>query len=486
MSFAMARWPSLFLVSLAAFSITSASSLAVRAAPEATGPTTGQVPQNAPEKAAEKTLAPVQAPLKSIMVRTGEHPTFERVVFDAPRGMTYKISREASSVTIRFSTPAKAVLPRSQLTKIKNLRVVSSIEEPLAVAFTVSPRAMLKDFMSEASVVIDVSGEAAPNVPVPAAAAPAEKIAEKVGDTATKQPEIKGAEVKTLETKPAETKPVETAQAGSPTPTPPTAEPSEKAEDEAPDMSEAFIAAATGEFPSLPQGDTTAPAPAAAPVAAVEEKIETPKAPLLNWPPAATPAMDEKTATAIQAIAGEQPPKPVAILDPKIPVGAAIFARAGYVTILFDRKLAGDSLITSPAPRVKMEPLELYKNTGFRIAIPDNISVRATRKDTAWEIYLVRAKETAPLSTEFISQPNFALGARLLLPSASPPEPVVVRDPVAGDDLIVVPLRETGAFTVKRRLSDFLVVPAAQGLVIKPWHEKVTARIVPDGIEISA
>ncbi|MFA6279372.1 MAG: hypothetical protein WC612_01085 [Bdellovibrionales bacterium] len=420
-----------------------------------------------PLGAAEKT-AQASAGGASIVLRTGQHPLFDRVVFDAPVGMGYKIERAGERVVVRFSKAAKAVLPPSKLDRAKGFQVLAGGDGSalLAVSFSIAAQATLKDFISDRSIVIDVTGPQARVVALPSPDLPPPPV--------QKQPPA------------VEASPPATAAVAAATP----AVQETVKEEEPPPQEEAK----KQDLPPEPvEGEKALPesldpVPAPAPLETVEAKQAepAPSQPALNWPLASETRLDAKTENEIRTITQEHPPQPVAVFDPKIEVGTAIFARAGYVNIIFDRKLVGDALLTSPPPRVKLEPIALQRQTGFRIAVPDQVSVRATRKGTAWEIYLVPQGETALLSTEFLSQPNFALGARLLLPSANPPEPVMLRDPVVGDDLIVIPFKETGAFTLKRRLSDFLVIPAVQGLVIKPWHEKVTARIVPDGIEISA
>ncbi len=64
-------------------------------------------------------------------------------------------------------------------------------------------------------------------------------------------------------------------------------------------------------------------------------------------------------------------------------------------------------------------------------------------------------------------------------------EPVRFTDPVVGDDLILVPLTQNQAFSAARTMADFWIIPAVQGLVIKPLTEKMIVRPVTDGIEIT-
>jgi len=449
--------------------------------------------------AAEATNAGSNLPV--ITLRTGEHDAFDRVVFDAPKGMTYRVERSENKITIRFSAAAKIALGSPKLARATGFDVVSGGDgqSPLAVRFAIAPKATTKDFMSGVSVVVDVMG---PQAPVAEQQSPAKAVTESVPVKETKDSPLITPTPRAPEAKPdlkAEVKPEAKAEhkeeqkPAAPPASVPAASPvpnaSAMAPAKTPPAPAAQLPQTLPDVPSAPQTatpvSTIAPPPKSAPVQPVRTtEASPPPAPRVFVPPKLV--MDPKVIEQIRTILAEPVPAPVAILDPKIQIGTAIFTRGGYATILFDRKLAGDSLISSPPPRVKLEPLDLPYNTGFRIALPAGVSVNATRRETAWEIYLVKAGGEVALSTEFIPQPEFALGSRLLVATGSPPAPFYYPDPVVGDDLIVLPLRETGAFTIRRRLSDFQVVPAAQGLVIKPQHERVVARIVPDGVEITA
>ena len=125
------------------------------------------------------------------------------------------------------------------------------------------------------------------------------------------------------------------------------------------------------------------------------------------------------------------------------PIRAAIWQRANYGMIVFDRKLTlGVDALTwrdsQPAPKVNLEPLGLAKFTGFRFAMPDQAELRATRENNVWKIYLTTQQPEVPVSTALVAQPDFALGARFLLPLPDAPEPIHLTDPVVGDDLILV------------------------------------------------
>lgn len=391
------------------------------------------VPAAAPAFAETK-----EAPLPSVVLRTGEHAAYDRIVFDAPAGMSHSLEREGEQVKVAFSAPARFVLKQPSLKRAKSFRILSGADgkTSLSIGFSVSKDAKIESFKNERSFVFDVKG--------PAFEAP----------PAASRPEKGGQE----ETAPATTEKKPAAK-----------------EEKQPVVPEKRVEAAI------------APAPQAAPLEKVEPAPVTAEPALQSsWPPRIQNPMPADMISAIRSIADEVEAKPVVVLDPGIVVGAAIYERAGYVTILFDRMLTPDAFAGLKQARVPLEPFALQRHAGFRIRVPDHISVRATREGTAWKIFLVNDFEKALLSSELIAQPDFALGGRLLLPTPNPPESVMMVDPVVGDELLVVPLQETGAFSVKRRLTEFQIVPSVQGLVIKPWHDRVTARVVPDGIEITS
>lgn len=430
--------------------------------------------------------APLSVPLPALVMRTGEHPSFDRVVFDGPMGMGYKLSREGDRVTLAFSKAAKVVFARDILPRAQHFHITQGADggSPLVVQFSVAPKATLKDFMSGTSIVVDVFGGVVPA----STQEPARAVKEQKESEGQKKEQNTVAEAQKEAASPSQISPTPLPPKGAEPPVkvaPPVPSPVKAAsEAPAPALAPAEPVSSPAAAPSFPP-DTVAPTPQAAPVHPIDTAVT-------NLPSEPQPfvapviQIDPKVLTKIHEILAETDPRPVAVFDPKVQVGAAIFVRGGYVTILFDRKLTGDSLLLSPPPRLELEPLVLPRNTGFRIAVPEGVGVRSTRKGTAWEVYLTTASTPPALSTGFIAQPEFALGARLLVSTPDPPPPVFFPDPVVGDDLIVLPLREPGAFSIGRQLADFNVIPAAQGLVIKPWHNRVVARVVPDGVEITA
>ena len=204
--------------------------------------------------------------------------------------------------------------------------------------------------------------------------------------------------------------------------------------------------------------------------------------------PAPTPSPEHTPKAADFGVILTNAPTLVAALDPHTPTRAAIYLRANVGYVVFDKKLtlSPTALENGVPAQIDLQAFDLAKNSGYRFKVPSNAALRATLDGTAWKIYLSKKQQEIPVTTSLVAQPDFALGARFLLPLPDGPEPIHIVDPIVGDDLILVPLAQSEAFNVERRMSDFSILPAAQGLVIKPLTDKLIVRTVSDGIEITA
>ncbi|MFY9288628.1 MAG: hypothetical protein WAO98_09030, partial [Alphaproteobacteria bacterium] len=402
----------------------------------------------------------------TLTARAGVHPDFDRVVFDLPRAIKYSVVRNGENVTVSFAVPAQTKFGNdfSKLNRARGFSTGVDKDGNLTVSFRVDPNAKLKDFISEKSVVIDVQGSAA-------------------SITETKAPEVKAPEVKAADTKPDDVKKADVKPAtAEPAPPPPKATEAKAPEKPA-------VAPPAPLTPAAPDMKAAEPA-LAAPVIAPPAQAELPTKPE-PLPPAAsnikTGLVTAPTRNAPQLDLGDTPLL-IATLDPRTPIRAAVYMRGGVGYIIFDRKLTlalNDLTAGQQAPRVTLEPMDLPNASGFHFALPSNVGLRATRNGTAWQMYVSKQEPDVPVSTLLVAQPDFALGARFLLPVPDAPEPVRLTDPIVGDDLIVIPLEQTQAFSVFRKMADFTILPAAQGLVIKPLTDKITVRTVTDGIEIT-
>lgn len=395
-------------------------------------------------------VAEVAPAVPAVTVRAGEHPDFDRVVFDWPRDVTFSVKQEGTKTSVTFDAAASFRFTRDVTQRLSRARGFdqSNNDGRVTVSFLTSPGASVKAFASGTSVVLDITGKAAaettaPSTPAPPAAKEAPRTIDK--------PQPPAAPVVT--------------------PPPPVA----KAAPAQPEPQQ--------EIKPTP---VASPPTAIAPTAAALQPVETPP------PPAALQTAATRAAQIVKApppdIDLSGGPVLVASFDPHMLLRAAIYQRAGYGYIVFENKLTlpADALTGDAPVKVKFTPLDLPKNSGFSFAMPAYAEIRATLDGTSWKIYLAKAQATPPVSSTLVPQPDFPLGARLLLPAPDSPEPVRLTDPVVGDELIVVPLSQSLAFNIERRMADLTVIPAAQGLVLKPLADRLLVRTISDGVEITA
>ncbi|MGE3622563.1 MAG: hypothetical protein AB7H77_01635 [Bdellovibrionales bacterium] len=401
-------------------------------------------------------------PPTKIMVRAGVHGDFERIVFDWPRKVTYSIRRTGARVTIEFSASAQANtddVTSARLARIRGFSATRGKNGHLLVSFAVDPQAGIKDFLSGTSIVIDIRSGSAAVTPAKKPILPQQPPSIVSPPQADQAPEAHISPPATA---------IDLVQ--------PTSSSTEPALVAQPVLDDKKVA----EQPPIPSasGDVTPPELPAEPD---KSKIEEPS---ITPPPPTAPAADKTPVPEIGTAS-----QLVVTLDPHVSAKTVVFQRAGYAYIVFDRKFTFDlPALTAghPPPLVDLQPLDLPKASGWRFPVPMDAEIRAMRSQTAWRIFLSKQHLEIPVSTALVAQPDFALGARYLLPLADAPTPVFFNDPVVGDHLILVPLGKAEAFSVLRRMADFRILPAAQGLVIQPLNDKLVVRDVSDGIEITA
>jgi hypothetical protein len=481
-------------------------------APEPATPATGAPQPAAPvvppaSVEAQKTVTPEPPPVAtpvqavsapnagsaraSVALRVGQHEGYDRIVFDWPRGVGYRVTREGGHVSIYFNASGAVNLtPSAKLTRGRKFSSSTDADGHLIVSFDIDAKATLKDFFSGPSIAVDISGASLAETPAAPVAASVKAKAKPKLEAATAAPVTAAPALSVGTSKPQSAAPV------APASSPPAAAPEPAAQApsvvaSAPAAQAVKLAAPIITPPSLivgtskPQAVAPVTPPAAQAVVATAAPAAAPPSPA---PATAAVAAPVKPVKVVPSLNIGTTPLLIVSLDPHTPLRAAIWARGGSGYIVFDRKLtlSAEALGAGlPAPLVALQELDVAKASGFRFPIPDNVEIHAMRDGTQWKIYLNRQQPDVPVSSTLVAQPDFALGARFLLPLPDVPEPVRMTDPVVGDDLIVIPLNQTQAFSVMRRMADFQIWPAAQGMVIKPIRDKLLVRSVSDGIEIT-
>ncbi len=358
----------------------------------------------------------------TLNVRAGVHDNFDRLVFDWPQSVAYTLQKDGGRVTVTFDSTAQTAWQTVMLAHVQ--RATGFVSSADAAGHLI-----VNFYVNPTANIKDfVSGHSV--------------VIDITGNLVGNIPE---------------TTTLERAQD-------PQKQTQATPETTAPEKQELPVAAP-------PTNTATAPTPKAAPFESVK---------IVAQEVAQKPMTFPDLTDAPTFIAG---------LDPHVAMRAVAYQRGGYAYIVFERKLSLDlAAITTgqAAPRVTLERLDLPEASGYRFAIPDKTEIRVSRDNTAWQIFANHQQPNVPVSASLIAQPDFALGARYILPLPDAPEPIRLTDPVIGDNLILVPLEQTQAFSVVRHMAEFQILPAAQGLVLRPMVPQLLVRHVTDGVEITS
>lgn len=416
-------------------------------------------------------VAPAMATTPSppgLAVRAGVHDDFERIVFDWPTAPTLVLRQNGENVILHFS--ARAQLDLAQIAKRKLTAVVQAVQIPdpaqAIVHLVLRPQWVASTQTVDGRVIVDFrpgiapkkdagvappiqnavliaaetapSQPAAPVSPVPPAPAAADMQALPEKDKPqTGSPEDTNAVSQALSPKPEET--------GAPT--------IKSDEDEK-------IKAEARE--KLLQGEDATIRSSAVPVAG----------------DASYSAPD------IASYANET--TPLLVLDPGLVTGVAAYRRADFVYIVFDKKLteAARTMQRGLTP-VKLEEVDAIGGSAYRFYLPQDVSLRVARENSLWLFFIAPKARSAPISMSISPQPDYALGARLLVPMGKPGDTVRLYDPQVGDQLLVVPLSDSGqAVRQSYTYADMQFLPAEQGLVVRPRVDGIEIKRQTGGLEI--
>lgn len=246
--------------------------------------------------------------------------------------------------------------------------------------------------------------------------------------------------------------------------------------------------------PLAPALGTSEPLPttaAAKPEPAPSLPVVTP--PVLPGLPPAPAAPPSPTAPT----AAEAPPPPKAVAQVSLgvpfdqPTGAAVFRRAGWLWLVFDRKTEVDTkLLRRTGGDVVLQAEQvpgLKTGTAIRLLTRNGFNPSVRKDGTLWVFDMAEQplvpKTYLPVNRQF----DFEDRGRLLIPVADAPQkPIIFRDPEVGDMVQVMPVPAIGA-----GIKDSLLVPGAellatgQGVVLVPLADGARLDADRNGIEVS-
>lgn len=393
-----------------------------------------------------------------IKVRSGIHEEYTRIVFDWPNKVPYQLSQQGGSATLTFSRPAQFDLARLQSRPPKLISAITSQPTPGGVSVTlrVDETSRVRHLRSGTKVVIDVmkpTGKPLPEQPAAVAKTQPEPV-EKVASASPAQP---ASPTKPVEQNAAATAAVGAAAlaAGKPTALTPPAKTRKSA-------------LSVGQQNSLNQ------------IAGVT---------IIDGASSAGGA-GGGSGKPIKASAVESGGDAVGVrIDWDEPVAAAVFRRAGYLWIVFDKytpmnladlKAAGGNIIRS------IEQIPNENATLLRLDTVSGVNPTMKRDGLSWILEFRQQPITPTTAIEVTPQPNSPIGARLFLSVTEPGKAVMLTDPAIGDTLIAVPVIPLGyGIAVQHDYPQARFLASSQGLVIQPRADNLRVRPLRQGVEVT-
>ncbi len=369
---------------------------------------------------------PIQVQAK---VRAGIHDDYERLVFDWPVQISYTFLQNGQEVSLRFAQGAPVDLTQIKRRHLSKIIHSEQIAEGNArvVRLLLAPDTVARNVQQGGLVILDFYDGRAPVVATSSSLPQAMLIAGEAPAQHGEHAEAPAAQVPEVKTESkTEAKPEETKA--------PVAE---------------------------------------APAASTENKAAENKA---GGP--AAPNLDDIGNDAL----------PLVTMDPGIVAGTAIYRRADYIYIVFGKKITLPlASMVRDTPRVTLESMQSSSGSVYRFYMPQDFNLRCVREENRWSIRASRKVPTAPISLTLSAQPDYALGARIIIPVSKADDVVHVVDPEIGDELIVVPLvGSSQAVRQAYQYADFRFIPSEQGVVIRPLVDGVDVKRQGLGIEITS
>ena len=401
-------------------------------------------------------------------VRIGEHPTYTRLVFDWNRAVDYEADLQNSRLQLRFDKPATidlAALRRQLPPDVRNPKAAAR-DGGLDLALDVTDGTRLRHFRSGTKVVVDLLIKSdATRTPEPRKRVQSpEKTTPSVPKGASQDRLLAAAQKAIAEVKSqtASAKPRRLIPEKKPEPEP-TAEPEPSVESKPPEVEK------VAEAPEVKAGETPT--------------VEAPE-------PTRTGLIAKAVRESNASSTGQATPPLVSLVfEWPEPVGAAVFERAGYVWVVFDKRAPidlaplrelGKGLVS------RMEQLPVGNATVLRMELRAGMAALARRDGTNWSIEFRRGRTVPEIQIGIDADPNAEGGARLFFPVLEAGSLIRLPDPEVGDLIQVATLQASGqGIAGQRAYPEFQILASAQGLAIVGLNDDVELEKVESGLALT-
>lgn len=393
---------------------------------------------------------PEAQPPPTIVVRTGEHPGFSRIVFDWVETVAYQIHREGGDVIVAFDRQADFDLSRLRPQPARWIDFVlpSATAEGAVVRLGVGEDARLRHLRVGEKVVVDIYASRRPRPK--AKKAPPASVADPI-EPATPVTHSAGAG-NDIALEPA-------AAAAAPL---------------VPEASHPDVAAPA----STPAAPVTMQPPDPASITAAQSAVQS------ALPPAVPiPENGDERRTKSGADSPSAPWQALRFAWPE-PTAAAVFRRGGWIWIVFDRASDPSVLASARGAGKALQQLPHDRATILRLADAPGLDPVAERDGFSWIIRPAPSPTTPrqPIAPEVETDP----AVRVLLRVEGAGPSVTVADPEMGDTLMIVPLIPPGrGIAHGYEYPQFGLLQTAQGIVIVPRADDLQLASLDDGIAIS-
>ena len=426
-----------------------------------------------------------QAP--ALRVRVGEHPTYNRLVFDWTAPVTYQTAKDGNRYSLSFSRPARIDLNAVRSVLPAGLTDPQSSTTPSDSSFSLSipPGSNVRHFKSGEKVVVDIlkpdPNQPAQPEPQAVATAPVEVVEEVTPEEApislAPPPADDGATPSEETVTPEETGP-ETAEVAEST--------EGTAAEETAGAGQEVTSQQDGAEAPLPEGEAATvdeelteeerAARAAAEAAAEAERLR------IEAEDEAARKLAEEGSLNLKrpgdlSVRGNEPedigPAPVSLVF-RWPenVGAAAYRRGGNIWIVFDKKSTGlDTATLQQMGQPLIQRVQQMPNnvaTVIKLEARPGVNPIARREGFDW-VFDFRRKPIKPRNQISIqAETDEDIGPHLLFPTSDPGSLIPVRDNDIRDTLQIATYKDPG-FGVRgaRVYPEFTILPSAQGLVIQ-------------------
>lgn len=437
----------------------STNHVAIDLVPQSFAGTPPDLPQPPPPQ--PTTVDPSKLP--ELKVRSGAYQNFTRLVFDWPRNVSYAVFPGAGKLGVRFEAqvrPDLSAIERFAPPWVKNASWRLDGRGTI-IEFETDAASGFHDFRDGNKIVVDVL---APKTDAEAYHPPG--TAKPVPTTLTATP-------------PAATPPVKMSAA---TPAKPFAA--------AVSSAQAAAIAATAQkladankppVPAKPAAPPTATPPATTPTATTPST--TPAQPTAATPAAntATPATADPTQAAV-ADANGQLTRSGAVLtfNGAANRGSAVFIRGLTAWIVLQGAPPLDAVKLKTALGNFPVAVDASSADGvsvLRITLSQQEQIGAHADGSNLKVVIAPQVTESPIAIGFARNQDDATHSSLstLLPGAT--HPVTVTDPVAGDELILVPAAVGRAMIAPHDFAEFGVLKTASGLVLAPHIDDLSVSI---------